>query len=85
MLDNSIGCAVRTRLLGTTGLSNMSEKVNDLNPSNVRRCRRLIRDFRKSLILRMNPFDETFDKAYLYNISTGRAGPLEVADYLLSV
>lgn len=35
--------------------------------------------------MRMNPFDETFDKNYLYNISTGKSAPTGVADYLLSI
>lgn len=66
-------------------MSNVSDKVNDLNASNIRKNRRLVKTFRKSLSMRMNPFDETLDKDYLYNISTGRAAPPEVADYLLTV
>ncbi|KAK5641777.1 hypothetical protein RI129_010324 [Pyrocoelia pectoralis] len=83
--DRCIISAVTNNLFNMVGLNKTNDITNDLSNSRKKKNLESINNLSTAINNRMNPFDESLDKDWLFNISTGKAAPREVSDYLLSV
>lgn len=83
--SNGFRSAITTHLLETIGLKRGSDTSNDLKKQRILTDAKNVNTFMETIKKNINPFSNELDKAFLYNIKTGKAASEEVADFLLNV
>ena len=74
-----------THALNKLGIKRRDNITDDLKPSNIKAAAANVKKLKKAILDHLNPFENDFDKTKIFNISSGRAAPDQVASFLLGI
>lgn len=84
--SHDLRSTVTSHVLEKIGLKKNEDVKSDLQPHQITKDTQQLVRFIEHLKKNINPFNsEELDKNFLFNISTGRAAPTEVAEFLLNI
>ncbi|GFX94989.1 uncharacterized protein TNCV_3046211 [Trichonephila clavipes] len=82
---HSIRATIISYVLDVCGLKQLQDVSADLQPNRIKIYGKQLSDFNEIFENDINPFDESLDKDILYNITTAKLVPENVANFLLNI
>ena len=82
---NGVRSTIISNVMKDAGLISREDITDDLRPASLKKNLSQIRSFKEGVKTRLNPFSTSIDKNFLFNISSGKAAPIEVESFLNNI